>query len=155
MPLNRNINDAHPILQDAWFWAKREFERWHQGATLFLNETHRPLAIQRAYYAQGRKSLKEINDLRTKADLAPIGADEAKKIVTKLVPGKSKHGIKPSCAIDIFVMVGGKISNDDKLYKALADIIRDRQPSVVWGGDWDSDGRSDDERFIDMPHFEI
>lgn len=155
MALDRNISNAHPILQDAWHYAKREWEKWHDDTALLLNEVSRPLKVQRAYYAQGRQPLVVINELREMAGLAPIGAAEAKRIVTKLVPGKSKHGLKPSAAIDIYVMVEGKISNDLQLYKALADIIRDRQPSVVWGGDWDSDGESKDEQFLDLVHFEI
>lgn len=26
---------------------------------------------------------------------------------------------------------------------------------IDWGGDWDEDGRSDDERLVDGPHFEL
>jgi len=26
---------------------------------------------------------------------------------------------------------------------------------VRWGGDWDMDGDSADERFLDLPHFEL
>lgn len=153
--LNRNIYDAHPILQDAWFFVKREWEKWHDEETLLLNEVSRPLTVQRAYYAQGREPIAKINALRKEAGLAPIGEAEAKKIVTKLLPGKSKHGLIPSCAIDILIMVNGVISNDIKLYKALADMIRDHNPRIVWGGDWDSDGKSDDEKFLDLAHFEL
>jgi peptidoglycan L-alanyl-D-glutamate endopeptidase CwlK len=26
---------------------------------------------------------------------------------------------------------------------------------IRWGGDWDQDGRTADEKFIDMPHLEL
>lgn len=30
-----------------------------------------------------------------------------------------------------------------------------RELGLRWGGDWDGDGRSDDETFVDLPHFEL
>lgn len=158
MSLNRNLNDAHPILKDAYEYSVREWSKRYPKANdpkVMLNEVHRTLEVQRAYYAQGRQPLAKINELRALAKLPAIGVKEAKKVVTKLLPGKSKHGLKPSRAIDALIIVFSQISNKIELYKEFADIMRDRQPSIVWGGDWDSDGKSDDEIFLDLAHYEI
>jgi len=41
------------------------------------------------------------------------------------------------------------------LFKKFADIIREIEPLVIWGGDWNSNGITTDERFPDAPHFEL
>ena len=68
-----------------------------------------------------------------------------------------KHNKKPAEAIDIvpypidwenlkrFYMFGGYV-----LAKAEALGIK-----IRWGGDWDSDTMTDDQKFMDLPHFEI
>lgn len=54
-------------------------------------------------------------------------------------------------AVDIAVIVDGKITWDIRTYKAVADHIKAiaklMQIPIVWGGDWKS--------FVDGPHFEL
>lgn len=54
-------------------------------------------------------------------------------------------------AVDLAVMVDGKISWDFKEYKKLADVIKevakDEGVEIEWGGDWKS--------FKDGPHFQL
>ena len=155
MKTNREIGNAVVALQKAWAFVRLEWVRaFPFGPTLILAEVFRAPETQAAYHAQGRKPLEEVNRLRKVADLAAINASE-NKVVTYRQAGTSKHELLPSRAIDIMVMKNGQISNDPIYYRKLADLLRAHNPKIVWGGDWDGDQRSDDEKFVDMPHFEI
>jgi peptidoglycan LD-endopeptidase CwlK len=69
----------------------------------------------------------------------------------------SKHNSLPSRAVDVlpypidwndwkrFYFFGGFV----KATAAQLDI------DIRWGGDWDSDGNLTEEKFIDLPHFEL
>lgn len=62
-------------------------------------------------------------------------------------------------AVDLGAYVGGRISWDWPLYYKIADAMRaaslmDDIP-IRWGGDWDSDGEYDDEKWRDGPHYEL
>jgi hypothetical protein len=49
--------------------------------------------------------------------------------------------------------------NDFKRFYHFAGIVRavahQRGVKIRWGGDWDSDFDFKDERFLDLPHFEL
>jgi hypothetical protein len=156
MAQDRNIHNATPALQEAWAHVQAHWDvRWGGEVRPVLVEVHRSAAVQRAYYAQGRQNLSLVNNLRKAAGLAPIGAEENRNVVTYRRPGRSKHEKMPSEAIDILIMKGRIIVNDPAWYRRLADMMRSYNHAIIWGGDWDGDQRSDDERFVDMPHFEI
>lgn len=69
----------------------------------------------------------------------------------------SKHNSLPSKAVDLapypidwhdtprFAFLAGVIST----------IAAQENVKIRWGGDWDRDGFTKDERFLDMPHFEL
>ena len=69
----------------------------------------------------------------------------------------SNHNTEPSIAVDVvpypidwenlkrFYFFGGYV-------KAKAE---DMGIKIRWGGDWDSDTMTDDQKFIDLPHFEL
>ena len=69
----------------------------------------------------------------------------------------SLHNRLPSPAVDLaptpidwkdsarFARLAGYV-------QAVADDLGIR---IRWGGDWNSNGRTADERFVDMPHFEL
>ena len=73
--------------------------------------------------------------------------------------GESKHNSFPSRAIDIapwpidwedaeaFVLLAGVVMAVAHRL-GYGDLVR-------WGGDWDSDRRTKDERFRDYPHYEL
>ena len=75
---------------------------------------------------------------------------------------QSKHNKKPSLAVDVAPWFGPqvKIDWDDLLafarlagyFEAIADHLGIR---IRWGADWNENGRSRDERFIDAGHFEL
>lgn len=42
-----------------------------------------------------------------------------------------------------------------KLAKAMFAAAKELKVAIRWGGDWNRNGRSDDEKFYDGPHFEL
>jgi hypothetical protein len=74
--------------------------------------------------------------------------------------GQSPHNRFPSMAVDL-VVIGpdGKVSWDWKYYHVLGAAMKKVSAalglSTTWGGDWDKDGRTDDERLPDGPHVEL
>lgn len=76
---------------------------------------------------------------------------------SKLKFPKSKHNSRPSRAVDI---APHPIDwNNHQRFRDAAKIVLEEAKklniSVRWGGDWDGDGQTSDEKFVDMPHFEL
>jgi peptidoglycan L-alanyl-D-glutamate endopeptidase CwlK len=76
----------------------------------------------------------------------------------------SKHNVLPgqqySRAVDIVPFFPDGIDWKDSLaFARLAGVVLTMAHAqgvrVRWGGDWDRDGRSADETFRDLPHFEL
>lgn len=80
----------------------------------------------------------------------------------------SKHNQLPSMAVDAgpyFIELGNTDWNDEKAFSAFAGRVLQIADEMLekgeithklrWGGDWDGDGRTKDERFKDLPHFEL
>lgn len=74
----------------------------------------------------------------------------------------SKHNAQPSLAVDIAPYPIDW--NDHARFRALADHVMAAAARLGvrlrWGGDWDGDGKTrqdgdPDERFVDLPHFEL
>jgi peptidoglycan L-alanyl-D-glutamate endopeptidase CwlK len=80
---------------------------------------------------------------------------------TKLQWPHSKHNGSPSLAIDLAPCnEAGKINWDDiGAFKTLAfHMLAEASRQGVrlrWGGDWNMNGKTSDEKFVDMPHFEL
>lgn len=103
---------------------------------------HRSNEEQAALYAQGRTT--------------------PGPIVTWAKPGESKHNTSPSLAVDVapfFNEIKGLDWNDEAAFARLAGFIQGvaatKGIKVRWGGDFDSDGRTKDERKTDFPHLEL
>jgi len=69
----------------------------------------------------------------------------------------SKHNLSPSEAVDI---APWPIDwNNRERFFYLAGIVRGIAVGlgvdIRWGGDWDSDGETEDNEFDDLPHFEL
>lgn len=153
---NRDINDAVPLLQEVWQYVTTGFAKANPGFPKFiLAEVYRSNDVQRALYAQGREKVAIVNKLRMAAKLAQITETENRRKVTNSKPGTSEHNKYPSRAIDILFIDGKKIVEDQKAYMALARFIRSKYPAVTWGADWNKNWKTSDERFIDMPHFQV
>lgn len=68
---------------------------------------------------------------------------------SKARSGYSMH--EYGCAVDIFNNVKGH-EYDPKIMKEIHEIMQSVNPNVIWGNDWDNDGKSSDETFHDSPH---
>tara|TARA_R110002153_G_scaffold195922_8_gene349255 strand:- start:1296 stop:1829 length:534 start_codon:yes stop_codon:yes gene_type:complete len=88
--------------------------------------------------------------------------------LSELAWPNSKHNVYPSMAIDsgpYFVALGNTDWKDEVAFGVFAGYVMCiarqlyKQKKIAhlvrWGGDWDMDGRSRDERFRDLPHFEL
>lgn len=75
---------------------------------------------------------------------------------SKLKWPDGKHCATPSNAVDI--MENPIDWNDRKRIEAFAKVVLFRAQAlglkIRWGGDWNQNGKSDDEKFFDGPHFE-
>jgi peptidoglycan L-alanyl-D-glutamate endopeptidase CwlK len=73
----------------------------------------------------------------------------------------SKHNSNPSQAVDIvpFSSHYGLMWNDSRAFYILAGhaktIAQQMGLRLRWGGDWDNDNNLDDQKFNDLPHWEI
>lgn len=155
----RDISLADEKLQRAWTHLTMAWPLLHPNdPEPFLTQVHRPRVMQEAYYAQGRKPLHEVNDLRHRAGLAPIRPAENKRRITNSLPGSSRHERTPSEAFDIaFIKKGAKKELDwnPRLFEQAARIIRGFDNTLVWGADWNKNWKTSDEKFIDAPHFQL
>lgn len=122
----------------------------------YVVEGHRSNAVQAAYHAQGRESVAEVRRLRRMAGLGVIEAAEARRIITYKLPGTSTHNPFPSQAIDVALLQeDGTLKWDAGALLLFSRLLRYADKRIRWGGDWDRDGRTDDEKFHDWPHFEL
>jgi len=122
---SRNILDCDARLEVAW---EKALELWDHPAMPFLTCTHRTNEEQTALYA--------------------IGRTVPGKKVTNAKAGQSKHNSLPSLAFDVaFKNPGGSLNWDVKLFKLLAEKLKQVEPNIIWGGDF--------RTFVDRPHFEI
>ena len=106
-----------------------------QGLQYSVIETLRTIEVQTAYYAQGRKPLDEINELRKKAGLYLLSEAEGKKIVTKTMQSVHLTGR----AADIVPIVNGKIpwninAENAELWKTFGRL--GQEAGLEWGGTW-------------------
>jgi len=153
MPTDNSLDHLHPELARVYTEAKAQYLAAHPtGLKPRLGETYRSLAVQAAYYAQGRKSLTEINKLRHVAGLNPIGLVEAKSAITKAQPGQSPHNFLPSRAFDVeLVKPTGDVDWTEANYLTFAGYVRlaanllkvDISQGAYWIG------------FRDYPHTEL
>jgi peptidoglycan L-alanyl-D-glutamate endopeptidase CwlK len=80
--------------------------------------------------------------------LYALGRTVKGKIVTNAKAGQSKHNSLPSKAFDIaFIGLDKKLNWNKKYFKMFADIVKEVEPSIVWGGNFKS--------IPDAPHFEL
>ena len=134
------LRQALPALAEAYTHA---LTRWLGDPVLrlvgrpIITECYRTAERQEELYAQGR----------TKPG----------PIVTYKRGGQSKHNLgPPTPALDVaFQLADGSVSWSGLLLSRFARLMKAADARVVWGGDWNGNGRSDDERWLDRPHFEL
>jgi hypothetical protein len=76
---------------------------------------------------------------------------------SKLKFPNSKHNSLPSNAIDIAPFPIDWKNRERFCYLAgiVKGIAHSKGIKIRWGGDWDNDGETTDNKFDDLPHFEL
>lgn len=120
------LTDADPTLAAAYTMLLQDF-RAETGHDLVLTCTYRSTDEQALLYAQGRTT--------------------PGPCVTQLdgTTHKSKHNVLPSRAVDVAVLVAGKVSWDASQYEPLGDLAK--KYNLIWGGSWTT--------LKDCPHLEL
>lgn len=69
----------------------------------------------------------------------------------------SRHNTLPSSAVDIapYPVDWKDTARFARLVGYIERIAQEQRVPIRWGGDWDRDGFTTDERLIDMPHIEL
>jgi len=152
---SRKIEDLLPEAQDRA--EKFSAKMIEAGLRFIFTCTYRSQEEQDALYAQGREPLEVVNTMRTKLGLWLLKEDE-NRIVTKAKV--SKHTSRK--AFDIAIVRDGRADynlkvnvNDNEIPDYIEAGKIGQSVGLRWGGDWNGDGRSDDERFLDLPHYEL
>jgi len=104
----------------------------------------RTTEVQQAYYAQGRKPLDEVNELRKKAGLYLLRSVKDNNIITQTLISKHMTGL----AMDVVPVTGaGNPTWDLGHYRKQFTAIRDcgRAAGLICGADW---------QWADWPHYE-
>ena len=126
---SRELKDLDSKLVNAYNLAKGIYaNRYPNEPQPFITCTYRSNEEQNQLYALGR-TVKG-------------------KIVTNAKAGQSKHNSLPSKAFDIaFIGLDKKLNWNKKYFKMFADIVKEVEPSIVWGGNFKS--------IPDAPHYEL
>ena len=119
---SRSLSDADPRLVEKFDLLNEDFVREHPGQTLKITCTYRSMAEQLQAYETGHSQLKKGNHNVTDASGHPA-----------------------SRAIDVAVIVDGKLTWDSKYYEPLVELAS--RHGLVSGGSW--------PRFKDWPHIEL
>ncbi|ELX2304359.1 M15 family metallopeptidase [Yersinia enterocolitica] len=87
-------------------------------------------------------------------------AERQRELVTKGASQTLNSRHLTGHAVDCVPLIAGAIPwNDKSKFKAVSDAMfqaaKELGVRIRWGGDWNENGRSDDERFYDGPHFEL
>ena len=147
MSLIRDMRELHPaVIPVASEWLRRCASRLYP---VLIVETRRTWEVQEAYFARGRKSIEDVNELYVRAGLPPITSDDNLRIITKAQPPRSFHFF--GLAIDFVPFVDGKpdwIYDENNPRDFHDDIAKEaKNLGFEWGGDW--------RTFQDIPHIQF
>lgn len=126
----KNLEGVHPQLVDC---VGRALARTKQDFTVV--EGLRTLEKQREYFNRGAsktmksKHLKQADGYSHAVDLYPF--------------------------YDGSVQVNAPLSRFKLIKDAMFDAAKELGIKLTWGADWDNDGSTADERFVDSPHFQL
>ncbi len=144
---SRDLVHCHPELTRRYEALASDFRK-ETGRDLFPTCTWRSKERQLEIYMEGR-GYKD----------GEIVVTDQKKIKTKLdgFHKKSRHNVYPSEAVDVAVDTdpgpGKHVVWDTAAYAPLGPLAL--KHGLVWGGDWNRNGTSKDESFVDAPHLEL
>ncbi len=71
--------------------------------------------------------------------------------------GESAHNYRPAVAMDLapYPIDYDNLTRFRALAKIILRIAKAQGAPIRWGADWDMDGKTSDERFLDWGHFEL
>jgi len=130
VPVQRDLSALAPAMANAVLRVVADMEAW--GFDPWIFETIRTDKRQRFLYGFGRT----YDDGRGKVTHSETSAD-------------TWHGY--GLAVDI-VSKSLLWSPPNWFWPTLG--LSARRHGLLWGGDWNNNGRSDDERFVDRPHIQ-
>lgn len=148
------LNGLHPDLiafaQDLANETSKVLQR-----DILISEGYRSALAQEAYYAQGRKSITEVNALRRKAGIYELANDKDNFVITWALPCESPH--QHHMAFDVYVLSadGKKLETDksilDKFYTIKKNLASSSKYAnkIELGLNWAKYGQ------LDPPHVEI
>lgn len=145
------IDKLEPSVKDRFLQA--EADLLQLDFDVYITETRRPILVQIAYYAQGRISLSEVNEIRKAANLIPL--NQVGGIVTNAngITSRSKH--QDGRALDVvpYDPETNKLlwNASEGIWLQLGQIAR--KHGFQWGGDWKNSPAA--VLGWDCPHWEI
>lgn len=71
--------------------------------------------------------------------------------------GQSAHNYVPAIAVDICPLPvnWNKPKPFHDLMQVVMRIAKEMDVPLTWGGDWDGDGDLNDQKLVDLPHYEL
>ena len=145
---SRSLEHACHEIQVAWPLICRDYVEMFPDRHLRITTTYRSQVVQEALWLQGRMDLRTVNEVRVKIGLAPIKAEENRKITwTK----SSKHTRLPSLALD-FVVMTDPDGVDGPLKPALDWSDEKYTPMMLLAPRY---GLRSGGAFGDLPHVEV
>lgn len=144
---SRDMTTAHPELQRRFALFDADF-RAETGRQLFITCVWRSCEKQFEYFQVGRVLQGGVWVVVNRA-IVKTNIDGMTK--------KGQHNIFPSRAVDVAIDFdpgpGKHLSWDASAYIPFAHLAL--KHGLRWGGDWNGNGRTDDEKFVDRPHLEL
>lgn len=144
---SRDLKHAHQELVKRYLPMKAEYEA-RTGRCVIETCTWRSSERQLELFKEGR--------VEQNGEWVVV---DKKKVKTKLdgFKKRSRHNVFPAQAVDVAIDVdpgpGKHLDWSEKVFELFAELAP--KHGLVWGGDWNRNGTSKDESFIDMPHFEL
>jgi peptidoglycan LD-endopeptidase CwlK len=159
MPICKDLNKLNYIFRDMVI--KLKSLAVEKGTNLIINETLRTDDVQEAYYAQGRKPLKIVNELRQAAGLYLLTDEKENKIITNVQHVNTESGHGAGLAVDL--VPDGKWNSPPEKWDIIgeciaelwifyADFIRKNNVSIIWGGTWKLAGGTYDQPHVEMKY---
>jgi len=148
------ITYMHRALKEKYFRFRDEMA--NAGVPFALTCVLRTQAEQKAYYAQGRETLEDVNTLRLAAGMSAIGEKENAYTVTQTM--NSRHfpdGNGKSRAFDIAILKNDRNPTWDIKWDGDKDQISDYEEAARIGASVGLIPGARWKTFHDWPHFEL
>jgi peptidoglycan L-alanyl-D-glutamate endopeptidase CwlK len=133
--------------------SKKELSTCHKDLQMIFNEViqvinisvlegHRTLETQRKYFKEGKSKCDGVNNKSLHQSNPSMAVDVA--------PYPIDFSEKEKAKARFYFLAGIVFDTANKLLRENKIIHR-----IVWGGDWNSNIKFDDQSFDDLPHFEL